>query len=263
MSGNSEFELVTESGWRRGLSNLVNNEFGKWWKTSRWWKQSLVWMSIMGLILVGMLFGKEPASIGEAFMVYSIFAGVFPAVAVIITMQGALVGEKKSGTAAWVLSKPVTRTAFILSKLIANSLSILVTTVLLPGLVAFVILSIRMSSVINPVQFLIALGVIFLNLMFYLSLALMLGVFFNSRGPVVGIPLGLLFAQQYLIAFLPFLRYFLPWPLIVPLNETSNSMVANLLLGDPVSSWLPVGVIALECVLFIVLGIWRFTKEEF
>ncbi len=68
---------------------------------------------------------------------YAIFAGLFPAVGVVIIMQGVVVGEKKSGTAAWVLSKPVTRPAFILSKVIANSLGVLVTMVVLPGIVAY------------------------------------------------------------------------------------------------------------------------------
>ena len=43
---------------------------------------------------------------------YGIFGGMFVAFGVMIIMQRVLVGEKRSGTAAWVLSKPVTRTGF-------------------------------------------------------------------------------------------------------------------------------------------------------
>jgi ABC-2 type transport system permease protein len=263
MSGNSDFEMVTESGWRRGLNNLIDNESARWWKTSRWWRTSLLWMAITGFMLVAVLFGKDPGSIEDGYMIYAVFAGVFPAVAVIILMQGVLVGEKKSGTAAWVLSKPVSRSAFILAKFIANSLSVLLFMVVLPGLVAFVIFSIRMNAMVNPLHFGIAVGVIFINQLFYLSLALMLGVLFNTRGPVIGIPLALLFAQQYLIGFLPFLRNFLPWNLIVPLGEQSNSVVGILLAGQPVTSWLTVLFVALESILFVAIGLWRFKKEEF
>jgi len=263
MSGNSDFELVTENGWRRGLTNLIENESARWWKTSRWWRTSLLWMAITGFMLGAVLFGKDPGAIDDGYMIYAVFAGVFPAVAVIILMQGVLVGEKKSGTAAWVLSKPVSRTAFILAKFLANSFSVLIFMVILPGLVAFVIFSIRMNAMVNPLNFVIAMGVIFINQLFYLSLAMMLGVLFNSRGPVIGIPLALLFAQQYLIGFLPFLRNFLPWNLIVPLGEQSNSVVASLLAGQPVTSWTMVLFVSVECVLFLAISLWRFKKEEF
>ncbi len=62
-------------------------------------------------------------------MIYAVFAGMFPAVAVVIIMQGVLVGEKRDGTAAWVMSKPISRPAFILSKVLANSLGVLATMV--------------------------------------------------------------------------------------------------------------------------------------
>lgn len=263
MSGNSDFELVSESGWRRGLSNLFANESGRWWKTSRWWRMALIFMGVTGFMLVAVLFGKEAGSIEDGYMVYAVFAGVFPAIAVIIQMQGVLVGEKKSGTAAWVLSKPVSRTAFILAKFLANSLNVLLLMVVLPGLVAFVIFFIRMSAMPNLLHFLTALGVIFINQLFYLSLALMLGVFFNNRGPVIGIPLALLFAQQYLIGFLPFLRFVLPWTLIVPIDEKAGSMVANLLMGQPIASWLTLLFVAMESVLFLAISLWQFKKEEF
>jgi ABC-2 type transport system permease protein len=263
MPGNSAFELVTEKGWRRGLNNLLDNEFSRWWKTSRWWKQSIIWMAVIGFMVGEVLFISKGNNLEGAFMIYAMFAGMFPAIAVIIFMQGVLVGEKKSGTAAWILSKPASRTAFIFSKLIANSLSALVTMVILPGLVAFLLFFIRTGVMISPIQFLLALGVIFLNLLFYLTLTLMLGAFFNNRSPVIGIPLALLFLQQYLIGLVPFMRYILPWTLVIPLDDGTGSVVNSLLTGLPASSLIPVVFVFLECILFVVLGLWRFSQEEF
>jgi hypothetical protein len=40
------------------------------------------------------------------------------------------------------------------------------------------------------------LGIIAVEILFYLSLTLMLGAFFNQRGPVLAIPLALVFLQQ-------------------------------------------------------------------
>jgi ABC-2 type transport system permease protein len=196
-------------------------------------------------------------------MIYAIFAGMFPAVAVVIIMQGVLVGEKRNGTAAWVMSKPAARPAFILSKMVANGLGVLVTMVILPGIVAYIIFFIRTKAGLDPLSFLAALGIIFLSHLFYLTLTLMLGSFFNSRGPVIGIGLAFMFMQQYLIGMLPVLRYVLPWTLVVPLNNTTDAVVPALLVGQPVHSYIPLLAVAVECVLFVLLALWRFSREEF
>jgi hypothetical protein len=91
----------------------------------------------------------------------------------------------------------------------------------------------------------------------------MLGAFFNSRGPVIGIALGFLFLQQYLVALLPALRYLLPWTLVIPLNNGTDAIVPALLLGEPVSSFIPILGVAVECVLFVLVSLWRFNREEF
>lgn len=263
MSGNSDFEMVSERGWRRGFNNLLDNELSRWWKTRMWWVQGLIWTGLIGFMLGAVLFGSPDFKIEDGLMIYAIFAGMFPAVAVVIIMQGVVVGEKRDGTAAWVMSKPVARPAFLLSKMLANSLGVLATMVVLPGLVAYVIFFIRMQTPLDLLRFLAALGVIFLNQLFYLTLTLMLGVFFNNRGPVIGIGLAFLFIQQYLIGLLPVLRNVLPWTLVVPLNNTTDAVVPSLLSGQPISSYIPLLAVALECILFALIALWRFNREEF
>jgi ABC-2 type transport system permease protein len=197
-------------------------------------------------------------------IVYSLFASMFPAVAVIITMMGVVIGEKSDGTAAWVLSKPVSRPAFILAKLVANSLTVLVVMVVIPGLVAYPLIGLALGSLVNPLRFLAGLGVIWLALLFFLSLTLMLGAFLKSRGAVIGIALALLFAQQYLLGMLPVLKFALPWTLTVPLNNSNTALLPMLLQNQPVAAFLPqVLIIFAESVLFVVLAVWRFNKEEF
>ena len=262
MSGNSAFEMVSEHGWRRGLSNLLNNEFARWWKTRMWWIQCLIWVGLIGFMLGAVLFGSPNFKLDEAAMMYAIFAGLFPAVGVVIIMQDALVGEKRDGTAAWVLSKPAARPAFILSKLIANSLGVVATMVVLPGIVAYAMISLTIKASLNPWFFLAAMGVIFLSHLFYLTLTLMLGAFFNSRGPVIGITLALVFLQQYLIGWLPGLRYLLPWTLVIPLNNQTAAIVPELLLGQPIYSSIPILCAAVESILFVLICLWRFNREE-
>jgi ABC-type transport system involved in multi-copper enzyme maturation permease subunit len=263
MSGNSVFEMVSERGWRRGLSNLLNNEFAHWWKTRMWWIQCLIWVGLIGFMLGVVLFGTPDFKLDEGVMMYAIFAGLFPAVGVVIIMQDALVGEKRDGTAAWVLSKPAARPAFILSKLIANILGVLATMVVLPGIVVYAMISLAIKASLNPWFFLAAMGVIFLNHLFYLTLTLMLGAFFNNRGPVIGITLALMFLQQYLIGLLPVLRYLLPWTLVIPLNNQTAAIVPALLSSQPIYSSIPILCVAVESILFVLIAVWRFNREEF
>lgn len=262
MAGNSDFILVRERSWRRGLGNLLDNEFSHWWKTSLWWIQCLIWGGITGLMLAGVIFGSGDISLTDAVMIYSIFAGLFPAVGVVIIMQDALVGEKQDGTAAWVLSKPVARPAFILAKVIANSLGVLVTMVAVPALLAYPLLSIAGKAALPPLGFLAGLGVISLSLFFYLTLTLMLGAVFSGRGPVIGGALALVFLQQYAIGLLPLLRNILPWTLVVPLNNQKDALAPALILGQPVSSYWPILLIFLEALLFVAIAFRRFEREE-
>jgi len=134
---------------------------------------------------------------------------------------------------------------------------------LVPGVVAFLLLSYSQKAVLDPLPFLVAWVILFLIHLFYLTLTLMLGTLFSSRGPVIGIALAFLFLQQYLVGLLPLLRYLLPWTLAVPLNDQTQAIVPALLQGQPVYSWIPVVAVLLESILFVLVALRRFEKEEF
>jgi len=263
MSGNSAFVMVTERGWRRGLGNLLRSEFAAWWKTRQWWIQCLIWGAVIGFMLGAMIFGSPDFDPEEAIFVYAIFAGMFPAVAVVIIMQDAIVGERQQGTAARVLSKPASRPAFILSKLAANSVGVLATMVVFPGVIAYAMLSFAEGAPLAMTRFLPALGVIFLNHLFYLAFTLMLGTLFRGRGPVIGLSLGFLFMQQYLIGMLPVLKFVLPWTLVIPLNNQNDAIAPALLTGQPPYSLIPIAAVAVEILVFVWIALIRFEREEF
>ena len=135
--------------------------------------------------------------------------------------------------------------------------------VILPGAVAYALQAAATGIPWNLPGFLAALGVIFVSNFFFLSLTLMLGTFFRSRGPVIGISLALLFLQQYLVGMVPALRYVLPWNLIIPMGQSVDAVVPCLMLGWRPYSTIPVLAVALEGVLFILIALWRFNREEF
>lgn len=263
MSANASFQPVIETGWRRGLHNLMNAESRRWWQTRRWWIQILIWTVVINGIIGLMLWSLEQISFEESVMMYCMFAGVFAAVAVIILMQDAVVGEKQNGTAAWLLSKPVTRPAYILSRLLPNAVGILINILLVPSVLVFAQMRLFPGAEIDPAGFFLAVPVLGINLIFFQSMTLMLGTLFNQRGPVIGIALAFLFAQQHIIGFFPALRHILPFTLVLPLNSAENAIAPALILGQQPTSWLPLAGTIGWIVLFTAVAIWRFNREEF
>ncbi len=263
MAGNSAFELVQEQGWRRGLRNLMRAGFASWWQTSSWWVQTLIWTGVINFILAGVLWSGQGFDPQEALPLYAIFAGLFPPIAVIIIMQDAVIGEKLSGTAAWVLSKPVSRTAFILSKLWPNAVGVAATMVLFPGVVAFAQLLAAGAPVASPLHFLAGLGIFALNLCFYLTLTLMLGVLSNSRAAAIAVPMAFAFGQQYLMGMLPALKYVLPWTLALPpSNAMQGAVVPSVMAGAAPFSWGPLIFVCVCIVIFSGVALWRFQDQE-
>ena len=176
----------------------------------------------------------------------------------IIIAQSAIVGEKQSGTAEWIFSNPVSRPAFILSKLIATAIGVFVTVVVLQGLVAYGQIGLG-EGWLPIIPYLGAMSLHSLHLFFYLTLTLMLGAFFSGRSPVLGIPFAV-FVGQYLVGMLlePFL---LELPRFQParLPEQATQLVT----GEPIASIGAIIVTALCSIFFIVAAIKRFQREEF
>ena len=273
MSGNSAFELVNNLGWQAGLKNMLRAEFKRWWKTRTWWIQSIIWISIVDLLLATILFAGNATDelampVRELILLYGVFGGLFTTIGVVIMMQGTIVGEKISGTAAWVFSKPVSTPAFLLSKLVANAFGVAVTAMILPGIGAYLIISIGTGEYLPILEFIAGVGILYLFSFYWLALTLMLGTFFNSRGPVIGIPLALILGQQFILGLImnisPEIINFLPYPLVMPSqDELGSSVVGDVIMGTSPSSWLPVISSIIAILIFIMVSIWRFRKEEF
>jgi len=262
MTGNSAFQLVDERGWRRGLHNLMRAGHNSWWKTKTWWIHALIWTAVINFVLAGILWGGETLADVEVVSIYCLFAGLFPTVAIIIIMQGAIVGEKQSGTAAWVLSKPVSRVAYILSKLVPNALGMGVTMALFPAIGAFIQFKLAHIDVALG-NFVMGWLVLVLHLTFFLAFTVMLGAIFNSWGAVIGIALGLLFGQQYLISMAPFLAYVLPWPLVMPVNDDiAGAIASTIMVGQTPDPFSPVIVVFVATAACIFIAMQKFEEQE-
>ena len=265
-TGNSEMVLVKGAGWTRGLANALRGELKRWFSTRRWWTQVLIWAASINLIyfIVALSTPKSDLNLDTTVILFNIFMGLAGTIGACITMQSTVVGEKKSGTAAWVLSKPISRTAFVFSKLIANTVGIAVTLVLAQGLIAYLITLFMLGFQLNILGFLAALGVHLVNILFYLTLTLLLGTAFDHTGPVIGIPLAFLFLQNISMGFMPAIARYVPWTLAIPANgDTYPSLAMNLMTGTPIPHFTPLYVTLAAIVVFIGLSVWIFKNQEF
>jgi ABC-2 type transport system permease protein len=256
---------VIGAGWSRGLSNVLRGELKSWFCTRRWWVRIIIWAACINLIffIVALTTPKNRATMDTTLMLFNIFMGLAGPIGISIIMQTAVMGEKRSGTAAWVLSKPVSRVAFLAAKLIANSIGIAVTMILAQGLIAYLISTLMLKFSLPIPAFVAALGVHLVNILFYLTLTLMLGTIFEQTGPVIGIPIAFLFVQNISMSFFPSLARIVPWTLAIPANGDANPSIAmNLMTGIKVPSYLPFYVTLIAIALFIGLALWIFQKQE-
>jgi ABC-2 type transport system permease protein len=253
--------IVKERGMLGGFGNMLRKEIGQWWGTRTWWVQILIWVLILNGIstIVAMTDSMAPnallAEVVQTFLALGIAA---VGMGTVITVQGAIVGEKQLGTAAWVMSKPASRAAFILAKTLAYASGYWITAIIIPAIILIIVIRQLIPVPLAMAPFLIGLGLMALGQLFYLTLTLMLGTFFSSRGPVAGIGIAFIMTGLMLDSFIPFqVLIVTPWPLA--------DIAGGLTLGTDLPSVWPVPIIATSIwiVVMTALALWRFGREEF
>ena len=254
----AELQPLDERGWRAGLSPLMRAGYAAWWKTNDWWIQALLWTAVINGSVAVAIWGDTPDDL-DVFTLYGVMT-MFAAIAVTIIMQEAIVGEKQSGTAAWVLSKPASREAFMLSKLVPNAVGVIATMIVIPS--AFLLLQVSLAGIdVSVARFALGAMVAALNLMFFLTLTLMLGTLFDSAGPVIAIPLAIAFGQQ-LITGIPGLGSVLPWALVVGGSDSDTSVTGAVITGQPIEAPGALVFTTAACVVFIVVAFWKWNRTE-
>lgn len=251
-----------EHGWRIGLKNLLWNEMNLRWGGRRWIRSALIWLAIINGFTLLVSFADEQRStskiLSETIDVFAHVGLLATSIGAVISAQGAVIREKQLGTAAWVLSKPASRDAFILAKWFTYSFSSVVLSLAIPGIVFLVQSQILWNQMPALIPFLKGWLIMALQVQFYLALALLLGAIFNTRGPVTGITLGFLLGGLILPNFLPEgVTLIFPWLLM--------DVAAALALGNSLPAVWPIPVIAtaIWTLIFITLALWRFKREEF
>jgi ABC-2 type transport system permease protein len=275
MSANLEFQPVKEWHSLRGFANLFRKENRAWWGTRRWWMNALLWSGGLGGLVSMMLFilpsmaeatGDPNVAAAGGPLAFGLEMGrtVFfelgtmaLAIGVIVLSQDLILDEKQSGLTEWLLAKPVARRAYLLAKLAASAIATLVLMIVLPALLAYALLSLRSDGLFPPLPFLAGVGVMIIHTLFYLTLTLMLGTFFNARPPILGLALAIVLGGNMLAGLLEILVYISP----VMLAKVASMLAAGL----PVPSellWPPLMTTALWSLGFVWMALVKFEKTE-
>lgn len=276
MSANLDLQQVNEWGGLRGFTNLFSKENRAWWGTHRWWINALLWTVLLCGLMAIMLFvpneevkNATAAEITQAggliAYIMSLGLNIFfqfgvsvLAIGAVILAQDLIIGEKQNGVAEWLLSKPVTRRAYVLAKVAANALGVFLLLVGLPSVMAYGMLSVYMGAPFPLMTFLSAVGIMTVHTFFYLTLTLMLGTIFNNRGPILGIALGFLLGGGLLGGLFEPLFYVTPLmlPNIALLTASAQAIPTELGIAPLVAT-------ALWSVVFIFVALAKFEKMEF
>ncbi|NDJ36308.1 MAG: ABC transporter permease subunit [Chloroflexi bacterium] len=252
----------------QGFNNLVRRENTAWWRSARWLILAVVATAALAGFTALVLFvvpqvaaaQGEPLAAAEQLEagINSFFGLAFlgAAVATVILTQDAIIGERQSGTAEWVLSKPVSRSAYVLSKLLAHGAGILVALILIPCAVGYALFAIKVGGVYPVAGYVAAVGVLALHTLFYLVLSLLMGVLTEQRGVLLAVTLGSALGGLVLVNLLGSVALVTPWAL-------TNVAVALASAGElPPALIVPVVSPALLTAAALIVALVRFNRVE-
>ena len=273
MDANLDLKRIKEWAWMRGFANMYKKESRAWWTTKRWWINGLLWSGLVGGMMAFILFLVPAffAKLGQTTIVadngglvkmglkmFFDLGALAITVGVIVLCQDLIIGEKQSGLTETLLANPVQRKAYVLAKLCASLVAILVLLVVLPGAVAYIMISLGTGEPLALQPFLAGMGILVLHSLFYLTLSIMLGTFLHSRSPVLGLPLGILFIGYMFFGFFKPLVYISPCMLTRYAEAIAGSLPipAGLL-------WPALLTTGLWCVIFTFSALIKFERTEF
>jgi len=245
-----------------GLRSLIALENGRWTKSYNWLKSCLVWLTIFnGLMLLVLVYapgltGAAPDVATGLNMVYQMLGGVCPIGAIII-VHNSLISEKENGTAAWVLSAPVSRASMIISKLGVNLLYTTSITIVLQSVVSYYIIQYATNVSLPIASYYLGVAQMALYLAFWVTLTIMLGVVLDNRGTVMGTSLGIMYLHgpvaNLASRYIPFIAQLMPSALL-------NSAISSAT-GGAFSPYAII-VVFMWIILFALFACLRFEELE-
>ena len=135
MYSNEKIEEKLSTNWTRGFDNQFRIELSRWFKGKRFVIHLLLWCGTTNGLIQLLWIQNPHVETYLPIMLFSMLVGLVPSIGIIILMQESIAGEIKSGTASWILSKPISRESYILAKWLGNSIGAIVTMIIIPSII--------------------------------------------------------------------------------------------------------------------------------
>jgi ABC-2 type transport system permease protein len=220
--------------WYAGMKNLLKREIYHERSRMYWIQQLFVWAfftnGMIALILAvpaDMIEGMEEMyvlSLAASYGILTLLIAIF----IPILLQGTVIDDKVSGTTAWILSKPVSKKAYLLSKLIASILSIVIVSVVINGAITYGVFS-AFGYTLNISGFVMNLGLTSIVVVYFACLTIMIGTLTTSRGKVLGVAVVIGVGAQLIARYIPLILFIVPYSLpVIGIGFIIGTSVAGL-----------------------------------
>jgi len=199
----------------------------------------------------GVVIQVPPPTAVDAFAQFIKNLNQFVLIAVVITGAGVVSGERSSGTAILALTKPLSRGAFVVAKMLSQ-VTLLAVATALGTVVCLAMTTVIFDGAVGS-RLAMAVGLWLLYAFLLVVVMTLFSAAFRSRGAAAGAGLGFYFLTLLLSAWGPAARYTFVGTMPV---------MRDALLGEPMSAAWPVvsGVAAI--VLGVVMAVGIFDRKE-
>ena len=207
-----------------GLGNLVRKDLSEWLHGKRPWVVLGVTTSVFALAAANSRItewavrsfppepGDGPAKVLSVQPLDNLLLAIgtqFIVLAAIFATMSLLLAERDSGTLAWTISKPVSRTSVLVSKWLTSTLILWVTAVVIPLALTTVLVTVLYG--LPDLGVVVALGASLITVpAFFVAVALTAATFVPSQAAVGAIGVAVFVAPQILGGAVPALTPFFP-----------------------------------------------------
>jgi len=246
--------------WYAGMKNLLKREIYHERSRMYWIQQLFVW-TLFTNGMVALILALPPdiiegmgsmyvLSLATSYGILTLLIAIF----IPILLQGTIIDDKVSGTTAWILSKPVSKKAYLLSKLMASVLSIVVVSVVINGAMTYGVFS-AFGYTLNISGYVMNLGLTSVVVVYFASLTIMLGTLTTSRGKVLAVAVVIGLGAQLIARYIPLILFIIPYSLPV--------IGIGLIIGTSVAG-LEVLLLSacVQIIIFTVIALFVFDRTE-
>ena len=207
-----------------GLGNLVRKDLSEWLHGKRPWVVLVVTSTVFALASANSRItewavrslpadpGDGPPKVLSVQPLDNVLLAIgtqFIVLAAIFATMSLLVAERDSGTLAWTISKPVSRTSVLLSKWLTSTLFLWVAAVVIPLIVTSALVSVLYG--LPDLGVMLALGVTLITVpAFFVAVALTAATFVPSQAAVGAIGVAIFVAPQIVGGVVPAVTPFFP-----------------------------------------------------